>query len=119
MEKPINELPRVCGILNKHKVDYLLIGGLAVSFHGFTRATADIDFWYKPDNENYFKLLKAISDLGEDISELQEHVFDPGKTFVRFKSGGIKVEFLSAFPAISIIGKQKNHPLKPMLKESA
>ena len=30
---------QICELLNNHKVDYLLIGGLAVVYHGYTRST--------------------------------------------------------------------------------
>ncbi len=33
------------GLLNKHKVKYLVVGGYALSFHGYPRYTKDIDFW--------------------------------------------------------------------------
>ena len=36
----------ICSLLNRHEVDYMVIGGVAVIFHGYTRATADLDFWY-------------------------------------------------------------------------
>ena len=84
MANPEAELPKVCGILNRHKVDYLLVGGMAVSFHGYARTTADIDFWYAPTHENYHKLLKALDDFDVDTSELDDHVFDPKNTFIRF-----------------------------------
>jgi len=31
--------------LSAHKVEYLLIGGYAVNYHGYPRATADMDIW--------------------------------------------------------------------------
>jgi hypothetical protein len=30
-------------LLNAHRVKYLLIGGYAVAYHGYPRATADMD----------------------------------------------------------------------------
>jgi len=30
----------ICSLLNKHEEDYLVIGGVAVIFHGYTRAAA-------------------------------------------------------------------------------
>jgi len=30
-------------LLNAHRVEFLLIGGLAVSHHGYPRSTADMD----------------------------------------------------------------------------
>lgn len=36
--------------LNKNEVEYLVVGGYAVNFHGYRRTTGDIDLWIKPDN---------------------------------------------------------------------
>ena len=32
-------------LLNSHGVEYLLIGGYAVGYHGYPRATGDMDIW--------------------------------------------------------------------------
>jgi hypothetical protein len=32
-------------LLNLHHVEYLLIGGYAVSYHGYPRATNDLEVW--------------------------------------------------------------------------
>jgi hypothetical protein len=32
-------------LLSAHHVEYLLIGGYAVAYHGYPRATADMDVW--------------------------------------------------------------------------
>lgn len=87
-------LVSICSLLNKHEVDYLVIGGVAVIFHGYTRATADLDFWYKPTLKNYHKIIKAFKEYGFDVSELEEAVFDPKKTFLRFPTRGFKTELL-------------------------
>ncbi len=34
-------------LLNAHQVEYLLIGGYAVGYYGYPRATADLDIWVK------------------------------------------------------------------------
>ena len=44
----------ICAQLNGHKVEYLVIGGVAVIAHGYPRSTGDVDFWYRPTTENYF-----------------------------------------------------------------
>ena len=84
----------ICAQLNGHKVEYLVIGGVAVIAHGYPRSTGDIDFWYRPTTENYFNLLKAIKALGIDTSDLDRLVFDPQKSFLRIPALGIKAEFL-------------------------
>ncbi|NLX20593.1 MAG: hypothetical protein GXY55_02835 [Phycisphaerae bacterium] len=32
-------------LLNAHRVEYLLIGGYAVGYHGYPRPTGDLDVW--------------------------------------------------------------------------
>ena len=75
-------LINVCQSLNKHQVDYLIIGGIAVGVQGYPRYTADIDFWYNPILSNYQNLLNALKELKVDTASLEETVFDPQKTFL-------------------------------------
>jgi len=51
-------------LLNKHKVDYLVVGGYAVSLYGYPRYTGDIDFWIKPNKLNASKIISALIDFG-------------------------------------------------------
>ena len=50
--------------LEKQKVRYLVIGGIAVNLHGFTRATADLDLFVALDEENLKEFIKAVKALG-------------------------------------------------------
>ena len=57
--------------LNRAKVDYLLVGGFAVNYHGYHRATGDIDFWIAATDENFERLLEAARlFFGEDLAGL-------------------------------------------------
>lgn len=56
-------------------VDFILIGGYSVIYHGYKRTTGDMDIWLKPDNENKAKLAKALHAVGfstEELSVLNE-----------------------------------------------
>ena len=55
-------------LLNKHKVDYFLLGGYAVNFYGYRRATQDVDFMVRASNDNGQKLLEAIEEFGYDTA---------------------------------------------------
>ncbi len=52
------------GLLNKHKVQYMVVGGYALAFHGKPRYTGDIDIWIQISDANATKLLKVIKDFG-------------------------------------------------------
>jgi predicted nucleotidyltransferase len=63
-------ISKVCKILNDHSVEYLIVGGASVAFHGYYRMSTDatgvtadkydFDFWYNPSYPNYFNLLNAL-----------------------------------------------------------
>jgi hypothetical protein len=50
--------------LNESGVEYLLVGGYAVAFHGRPRFTKDIDFWVRPEPANAQRVLAALARFG-------------------------------------------------------
>jgi hypothetical protein len=56
-------------LLNSNEVEYLVVGGYAVGFHGYPRATADIDVWIKANIENAGKVAKTLQEFGFSLSE--------------------------------------------------
>lgn len=48
--------------LIENKVDFIVVGGYSVVFHGYKRTTGDVDVWLKPSNENKDRLLKALAE---------------------------------------------------------
>jgi len=49
--------------LNKNNVKFLLVGGLAVGFHGYSRFTGDMGLWINPQKDNLNRLGKSLIDL--------------------------------------------------------
>lgn len=50
-------------LLNEHKVKYLLVGGYAVSLHGYIRYTSDMDIWILSNESNVKKIIKVLKDF--------------------------------------------------------
>jgi hypothetical protein len=46
--------------LNEHGVEYLLIGGHAVAFHGYVRPTQDMDLWIAVSPQNAQRMVTAV-----------------------------------------------------------
>ena len=51
-------------LFNEHKVDYLIVGGYALAFHGAPRYTGDIDIFVRPDQDNAQRVMKALNAFG-------------------------------------------------------
>lgn len=50
--------------LNDHRVDYVVIGGVAVQAHGVSRSTLDVDIVVRREAPNYRRLRDAVVALG-------------------------------------------------------
>jgi len=106
MEKNLTEeILRVCQILNKNGVQYLIVGGTAVAFHGYFRWSQnstgtstekfDLDIWYNPTYDNYFKLLNALAELGQDVKAFfEEQSPNPIKSYFKFDLNKFTLDFL-------------------------
>ena len=70
-----------------HEVEFLLIGGLAVAAHGFTRGTKDVDVVPAPGRENRRRLYAALSELHAKPVELGE--LRPEELPVQFAPEGL------------------------------
>jgi hypothetical protein len=51
-------------LLNKNQVEYLVVGGYAVGFHGYPRYTGDIDIWINPLKSNIYKMTSVLEEFG-------------------------------------------------------
>jgi hypothetical protein len=51
-------------LLNSKKVEYLVIGGYAVGFHGYPRPTGDLDIWISNAPDNAERAHEALEEFG-------------------------------------------------------
>jgi hypothetical protein len=59
----------LCALLNAAKVDFLIVGGYAVAFHGAPRFTGDLDILVRPDRDQVSRMLRALADFGFPSAE--------------------------------------------------
>ncbi|MCH7664352.1 MAG: hypothetical protein IH936_00265 [Acidobacteria bacterium] len=73
----LEDLAELCRRLNEAGARYLLIGGFAVIFHGFTRGTRDIDLLVDPSVENIRAVKQALSSLADNaVAEMEDSELD-------------------------------------------
>jgi hypothetical protein len=85
-------------LFNENDVEYLLVGGYAVGYYGYVRATADMGVWVASNPENARKVLEAVRQFGFDVPELAEELFLRPETIVRM---GVPLFRLELFTSIS------------------
>ena len=60
----IQDFEDILHFLDKHKVRYLIIGGLAFIYHAKPRYTKDMDLWIDPEPENVQRANHALAEFG-------------------------------------------------------
>ena len=58
-------------LLNYRNVRYVLIGGYAVAYHGYSRATADMDLWIDIDPANAARVVSVLRAVCSQPSRLR------------------------------------------------
>jgi hypothetical protein len=107
----LENLQGVCKILNEEGVEYLAIGGAAVALHGHERwsttpsgeeaSVPDLDFWYNPTYDNYFRVLNALEKLGENVNSFRaEKTPDPRRSFFRLERPLYTLDLLPSVPGL-------------------
>lgn len=91
-------LINIAGLLERHKVHYLLTGSFAVAYYGYPRATHDIDFIIEVHKDKVKKIVELFSDLDNrkyliDHREIEEAINKSTQFNIYSVDSGIKIDF--------------------------
>jgi hypothetical protein len=78
----------------------LLIGGWAVGYYGYPRATGDMDIWVSAKRENAFKLINAFKEFGFDVPELSVELFTKENQITRIGVPPLRIEVLTSISGV-------------------
>lgn len=112
----LEEYKKFLLLLLKHKVEFILVGGYAVIYHGYARTTGDMDIWLKPNNTNRNKLINALNEYGiikEDTEILKNIDFNTTQVFHIGKEP-TKIDFLTKIQGVSYAEADKEKIYFPL-----
>ena len=88
-------------LLNAHGVDYLVVGGYALAFHGAPRFTGDIDILVRPDSENAKRVLEALADFGFSFLNLTVDDFQIPNKVVQLGVPPVRIDLITSITGVS------------------
>jgi predicted nucleotidyltransferase len=91
-------------LLNAHSVRYLVVGGYAVAYHGYVRATGDLDIFVEDSPQNAAALVTALKAFGFDAPELSPELFTRPKSLVRLGQEPVKLELMNSISGVDFAG---------------
>ena len=87
-------------LLKEHDVRYLLIGGYAVGYHGYARATEDMDIWIAIHPENAQKTFSALKAFGLNDPNLKPELFLQKPKIIRMGFPPMRLEITTSISGV-------------------
>lgn len=87
-------------LLNAHGVKYLLIGGYAVGYHGYPRATNDMAIWIAINTDNAERMVTALKQFGFNSPDLSKALFLQDHSLVRLGTPPMRIAILTAISGV-------------------
>ena len=88
-------------LLEEHKVDYMIIGGYAVAYHGYPRFTKDIDVFFRVTPENIHHLREALFTFGFQEEDLPVEAFTTAGNVLTFGAVPSRVDLINTIDGIT------------------
>ncbi len=87
-------------LLSAHKVRYMIVGGYATGYHGYVRATGDLDIFVEVSESNADKLVQTFRDFGFDAGVTKDLFLAKGK-MVRVGHPPLRLEILTEITGVT------------------
>jgi hypothetical protein len=86
---------------NKHKVEYIIVGGYALAFHGVPRYTGDIDIFVKSEGENAQHILLALEGFGFGALGLTATDFEGPDQIIQLGFPPVRIDIITSISGVS------------------
>jgi hypothetical protein len=120
-QAPEPDLLALIAALNRHQVDYVLVGGMAALVYGATRPTEDLDIVARDTDDNMERMARALNEVNAR-SDVADHasLFDLRAMNTRWSTdaGTVDVLVSAAGPATSTINWRTLEPTAQTIAHS-
>ena len=90
-------------LLNSHGVEYLVVGGHAVAFHGYPRFTGDVDFFVRSTAENARRLIAVLAAFGFGQAGLDEATLMQPEKIVQLGVPPNRIDLLTSISGVDFV----------------
>jgi hypothetical protein len=88
-------------LFNAHHVEYLIVGGYALAFHGAPRFTGDLDIFVKPDAVNAHRILTALEAFGFASVGLTPSDFERPDQVIQLGVPPVRIDLITSITGVS------------------
>ncbi len=88
-------------LFNVHKVEYMIVGGYALAFHGAPRFTGDLDIFVKASPENAKRILVVLDEFGFGSVGLTTEDFEHPDKVVQLGFPPVRIDIITSITGVS------------------
>ena len=88
-------------LLNKHEVEFLIVGGYALAFHGAPRFTGDIDVFVKADRSNAERMLEVLADFGFGSLDIAKEDFLRPNNIIQLGVPPVRIDLITSISGVT------------------
>ncbi len=87
-------------LFNANHVDYVIVGGYALAFHGAPRFTGDMDILVFPNEENAERVLNALNAFGFGSLDLRKSDFQSVDKVVQLGLPPVRIDIITSITGL-------------------
>ncbi len=87
-------------LLSESGVEYLVVGGYAVAYHGHPRSTGDMDIWIRMSESNARRTERVLKSFGFDLPEVDAALFMLPDQVIRMGNPPLRLEVLTTIDGV-------------------
>ena len=88
-------------LFNAHKVEFIIVGGYALAFHGAPRYTGDIDIFVKSDSDNAARIMLALKEFGFGSVGISAKDFEKPDQVVQLGVPPVRIDIITSISGVS------------------
>ena len=96
-----NDFKEFLRLLRARGVEYLVVGGWAVIYHGYPRATDDLDIWIAVSPTNAERIVNVFREFGFDVPQLSADLFLKDDSLVRIGVEPVRIEVMTSISGVN------------------
>lgn len=95
------DFAELLGLFNSQNVEYVVVGGYALAYHGAPRFTGDLDLLVKPDIQNAKRVMAALESFG--FASVQIEVGDLAKPdqIIQLGMPPVRIDLITSLTGVS------------------
>lgn len=86
---------------SEHGVEFIIVGGYALAFHGAPRFTGDLDLFIHPTPANAQRVMRALDQFGFSFPNLSEDDFSVPGRVVQLGVPPIRIDLITSISGVA------------------